>query len=125
MSDHETSLAPERYAAADLITFASHLMQKVGLSQERSRIMAEILVEADLMGHSTHGLQLLAAYLRDLESGAMTKEGEPDVIADQGAAITWDGRNLPGPWLVSEAISLAIQRIAVHPVVTVVLRRSH
>src|SRR4051794_34118909 len=99
MSDHESSLASERYAADDLVLFAAQLLQKGGLPVERVRIVAEILVEADLMGHSTHGLNLLAPYLRELESGAMAKEGEPEIIADQGAAITWDGRYLPGPWL--------------------------
>jgi L-lactate dehydrogenase len=77
------------------------------------------------MGHSTHGLQLLGAYLGELEAGSMAKEGEPGIIADRGSAITWDGRYLPGPWLIKQALDLAFERIREHPVVTVVIRRSH
>ena len=114
-----------RYNATDLIEFATALLQRAGLAEDRARVVAGILVEADLMGHTTHGLQLLAPYLRELESGMMAAEGEPDVIADHGAALTWDGRYLPGPWLVVQAMETAFERILANPVVTVVIGRSH
>jgi L-lactate dehydrogenase len=60
-----------------------------------------------------------------LETGTLAKEGEPEVIADKGAAITWDGKYLPGPWLIDQAMQLAFERIQHHPVVTVVIKRSH
>lgn len=113
------------YIASDLISFAAKLMQAVGLAQDRAQVVAEILVEADLMGHSTHGLQLLAAYLRELEADSMAKEGEPRIISDRCSAVTWDGRYLPGPWLIKRAMDLAFERIQEHPVVTVVIQRSH
>lgn len=115
----------ERYAAQELATFAAQLFERAGLPADRARIMADILVEADLMGHSTHGLQLLAPYLRELEAGSMSKEGDPVVVSDRGAAVTWDGCYLPGPWLVVEAINLACERVKLHPVVTVAIQRSH
>jgi len=55
----------------------------------------------------------------------MEKHGEPLVVADQGTALTWDGRYLPGPWLVREAIGIAQARLADAPVITFVIRRSH
>jgi LDH2 family malate/lactate/ureidoglycolate dehydrogenase len=55
----------------------------------------------------------------------MARTGEPEVIADLGSAVTWDGRRLPGPWLVKQAIALARERVREHPVVTVSVRRSH
>jgi LDH2 family malate/lactate/ureidoglycolate dehydrogenase len=83
------------------------------------------LVEADLLGHTTHGLQLAPAYLADLESGAMTARGEPEVVADRGATVTWDGRRLPGVWLTARATDLAVGRAPTYGVVTVVIRNSH
>ena len=125
MSNNAANSVETYYVASDLITFAARLMQALGLSQNRAQVVAEILVEADLMGHSTHGLQLLAAYLGELEAGTMTKEGEPTTIVDRGSAVTWDGRYLPGPWLVTQAMDLAFARIQEQPVVTVAIRRSH
>jgi L-lactate dehydrogenase len=117
--------SPTRYAASELLAFARRLLARAGLSHDRSGIVAEILLEADLMGHTTHGLQLLAPYLQALEAGTMTKEGEPEVLADHSSAATWDGRYLPGPWLVVKAMDFAMERVRSHPVVTVAIRRSH
>ena len=87
--------------------------------------MADVLLEGDLLGHTTHGLDLLARYLRELDEGRMTKDGEPQTLQDRGSALTWDGRRLPGPWLVKQAIGAARGRLASHPSVNVVIRRSH
>jgi LDH2 family malate/lactate/ureidoglycolate dehydrogenase len=113
------------YSAAGLVAFAQSLLERAGLEPEKARIVAETLVEGDLLGHTTHGLALLAGYLADIEKGGMTKAGEPRVIADFPAAITWDGHKLPGPWLVRRALDLAAERAQINGTCTVVIRRSH
>lgn len=87
--------------------------------------MAEVLVEGDLLGHTTHGLDMLARYLREIDEGRMARTGDPVTLNDGGCALTWDGCTLPGPWLTRQAIAAARQRLAQFPVVTVVIRRSH
>jgi L-lactate dehydrogenase len=119
------SVDERRYRADALVLFAIALLEAAGLASERARAVAEILVEGDLLGHTTHGLDLLPHYLQELAHGAMAAAGEPEVIADAGAALTWDGHKLPGPWLVRRAIAEARSRILAHPVVTVVIGRSH
>jgi L-lactate dehydrogenase len=114
-----------RYNAEDLRRFATALLERVGLEAEKSAAVADILVEGDLLGHTTHGLQLLALYLSELEGGRMTKAGEPRVIADHPAAVTWDGRRLPGQWLTLRGIEVAIERARSLGTGTVVIRRSH
>ena len=116
---------PARYPAVALVTFARALLEKSGLDADKAQTVAEILVEGDLLGHHTHGLQLLPGYLADLEKGGMTKVGEPRVIADFPAAVTWDGLRLPGPWLTVRAIDLAMARAKINGTCTVVIRRSH
>jgi LDH2 family malate/lactate/ureidoglycolate dehydrogenase len=113
------------YRAEALIDFATGLLTAAGLPRQKADAVAAILVEGDLMGHSTHGLALLAPYLGELASGSMTGEGEPDVVADAPAAVTWDGRRLPGPWLVLQAMALATERARRCGTGTVVIRRSH
>ena len=115
----------ERFDAAALRQFGEALLMASGLASDRARDVAEVLLEGDLLGHTTHGFALLPAYLKALQDDTMEKHGEPAVVADHGEALTWDGRYLPGPWLVRRAIRIAGERLAVHPVVTVVIRRSH
>jgi LDH2 family malate/lactate/ureidoglycolate dehydrogenase len=114
-----------RYPASELTAYATALLRGAGLDQEKAATVADILVEGDLLGHTTHGLQLLAPYLTDLEKGKMTKEGEPTVLADFPAAVTWDGRRLPGPWLTVRALALATERARRNGACTIVIRRSH
>lgn len=114
-----------RYRAADLVRFATELFAAAGCDGDKPAIIATGLVEADLLGHSTHGLQLAPAYLRDLQSGSMSPVGGPEVVADRGPAITWDGRRLPGVWLTAKAVDFAIERATAHGLATVVIRRSH
>jgi L-lactate dehydrogenase len=114
-----------RYAAAALTDTATRLLMAAGLDDDKAGAVAAILVEGDLMGHNTHGLALLAPYVAELESGAMTRDGAPGVIQDRPAAVTWDGRRLPGPWLVLRAMALATERARQCGTGTVVIRRSH
>ncbi|SDR71394.1 Ldh family oxidoreductase [Opitutus sp. GAS368] len=116
---------PDRYHATELGAFACALLVRAGLDKDKATIVADILLEGDLLGHNTHGLALLAGYLADLEKGVMTKTGEPRVIADFPAAVTWDGNRLPGPWLVTRALDVAVPRARQNGTCTVVIRRSH
>lgn len=114
-----------RYRADELVRFATALLDRAGLESDKSKVVAQILVEGDLLGRNTHGLHLLAPYLNDLEKGSMTRSGSPRVIADFPAAVTWDGMRLPGAWLTVRAIDLALERAKTCGTCTVVIRRSH
>jgi L-lactate dehydrogenase len=121
-----TAAAPRtRHGASALIEFAQSLLLAAGMPPDRARDVAEILVEADLLGHDTHGLQLLATYLQHIETGQMTIEGEPVTLSDRGAVIAWDGQRLPGPWLVLRAMELAAERSRTYGTGTVTIGRSH
>ena len=114
-----------RYEPNALHDFATRLLRGAGLPEERAGVVAGVLLEGDLLGHTTHGLDLLGRYLRELDEGRMARDGEPLTLQDRGSALTWDGRRLPGPWLVKKAIAAASGRLGSHPSVTVVIRRSH
>ena len=116
---------PNRYRADDLVLFASALLENAGMPRDRARTMADVIVEGDLLGHDTHGLDQLAGYLVQIDEGLLATEGEPEVVADLGAALTLDGHRLPGHWLVKRAIAEARSRILAHPVVTIVIGRGH
>ena len=117
-------MSSERYAYDSLITFATGLCTALGLSQARAATHARVLAEADLMGHTTHGLAMLAGSLGGLESGRLANTGEPTVLTDSGSVLLWDGNLLPGTWLVTEAIEQGMKRLTEHPVMTICIKRS-
>ena len=60
-----------RYRVADLIEYATALFAAAGCDGDKPAAIAAGLVEADLLGHTTHGLQLAPAYLRELDGQTM------------------------------------------------------
>jgi len=114
-----------RYPCAALMQFATTLLARTGLDGAIARDVAEVLVEGDLLGHDTHGLALLAPYLAEIEKGGMARSGSYDVLNGRGASAVWDGKRLPGPWLVLRAMDEATRMAREHGTGTVVIRRSH
>lgn len=114
-----------RHDAAALTAFACALLARVQLRDDMARDVAHVLVEGDLMGHTTHGLALLPAYLDALERGTMGRDGAPQVVSARAAAEAWDGARLPGPWLVLRALEKATALAATQGSGTVSIRRSH
>ena len=111
--------------AGRLVEFAHALLAKAGMRDDMARDVAEILVDGDLMGHTTHGLAQLAGYLGELDKGAMRKDGAQIVVTSRPATQAWDGQRLPGPWLVLRAMDAAAAMAASQGSGTVSIRRSH
>ncbi len=108
-----------------LIEFATSALVACGLEVDKARTTARVLVEGDLLGHSTHGLALLPGYCEALQNGSMCHSGQHTVLNARGATALWDGRRLPGPWLVEQAISHAKELACTFGASTVVIRHSH
>jgi LDH2 family malate/lactate/ureidoglycolate dehydrogenase len=114
-----------RHPAPALVAFARALLGKAGVRDDIAHDVARVLVDGDLLGHTTHGLALLPAYLAEIGKGAMRGNGAPRVVSSRAAAQTWDGQRLPGPWLVLRALDAAASMATDAGTGTVVIRRSH
>ncbi|WP_108663803.1 Ldh family oxidoreductase [Acuticoccus kandeliae] len=107
-----------------LTTFTSALLQAAGMEAEKADIVAEVIVEGDLIGHHTHGVSMVPTYLSDLRDGRMTGRGDIEIIHRHGACATWDGKRLPGHWLIRRALEEACAFVAEHGVATVAIFNS-
>jgi L-lactate dehydrogenase len=58
------STDPSRYRAADLVDYAAALFAAAGCDGDKPATIAAGLVEADLLGHTTHCLKLAPSYLK-------------------------------------------------------------
>ncbi|WP_136684907.1 Ldh family oxidoreductase [Falsirhodobacter xinxiangensis] len=113
------------HTADHLRDLALDLFNRAGLAPEKAASVARFLVEADLMGHTTHGLALAPWYLQSIRDGVMTKDGTPEIVSDRGAAVCWNGKRLPGAWLVEQGLLLACERAVEHGTCTLVIGDSH
>jgi L-lactate dehydrogenase len=120
-----TTPDPLRFEVEALMNYATSLLAAASMPLDRARDVAGVLVEGDLLGHDTHGLDLLSPYMADIEAGRMTVHGEPVVVNDRPAVLTWDGRRLPGPWLTLRAMEEATRRARTYGTGTVSIRRGY
>lgn len=116
---------PARYDVDQLRSFARELAGRAGMRPDIARDVADVLLDADLLGHTTHGLALLSPYLDEIAEGRMAKDGEPKVRSRRAASEMWDGERLPGPWLTLRALDRAAAMARNCGTGTVVIRRSH
>ena len=108
-----------------LTNFYTSIFIKLGMDAEKAKDTSEILVEADMMGHSTHGVRLLPLYIKDIEVGSMNVSGSQIILNDTGNCITIDGNKLPGIWLTKSGLKLSSDRAQIHGVSTVLIKNSH
>ena len=120
-----SSDGPTRYGVDALRSFARALTSRAGMRSDIARDVADVLLDADLLGHTTHGLALLSPYLDEVAAGRMAKDDKPEVLSQRAATETWDGKRLPGPWLTLRALDRASAMAHECGTGTVVIRRSH
>ena len=113
------------YAPEALNRIAREILEATGVPSEPAAAVASGLLQADLYGHRTHGLQLLGDYVEAIEEGSMTRDGAPEVVSSHGAVETWDARRLPGVWTTGLAIDRATVIADQLGLGAVALRRSH
>lgn len=118
-------MSSARHDAATWRAFATALFSAAGMDDEKAGTVADLLVLTDMMGRRTHGLAMAPLYLADIAKGGMTVTGVPEVVSANGAAAVWDGRYLPGLWLMRRAIETASSTARVYGVSAIAIRRSH
>lgn len=100
------------------------ILTNVGFYPEHASAMATTFLEADLMGYSTHGLQLLSANIGWLEKGETNIGAEIEVLNDLPACFLWDAHFLPGPYVMHRALDEMVARVRQQGIVTAVIKRS-
>ena len=109
----------------NLIKFCKNILIKLNMDSDKAHATSEILVEADMMGHSTHGVRLLPNYVSDIEKGIMNVSGNYKIISEKKSNITIDGKLLPGIWLTQEGLKIGIEKAKDYGVSTVTIGNSH
>jgi LDH2 family malate/lactate/ureidoglycolate dehydrogenase len=101
------------------------VLGSLGVPDADAALVADSLVQADLWGHSSHGVLRLPWYAARLRSGAMSARTDPAVLADTGPLVLLDGRDGVGQVLADRARETAVQRARAHGVGVVGVRNSN
>jgi LDH2 family malate/lactate/ureidoglycolate dehydrogenase len=108
-----------------LSDFAAAVYGQAGVPEDDARLLADTLVQADLWGHSSHGVMRLGWYLARLRTGAMQAVTKPEFVIDGGAIAVIDGHHGIGQVLAARAADEAIARAKAHGIAAVGVRNSN
>ncbi|MDF1794619.1 MAG: malate/lactate/ureidoglycolate dehydrogenase [Thalassobaculaceae bacterium] len=108
-----------------LTEIVATMMKGAKSSPEEARAIAENLVQANLMGHDSHGVGLAPRYMKHALSGTMNPGARPSVVTDNGAYLLLDGNMGYGQTVCREAMEMAIGRARQSGVCIMGLRRTH
>jgi hydroxycarboxylate dehydrogenase B len=111
-------------AAAPLRDLVETIFARAGSAAAEAQAVADHLIEANLMGHDSHGVIRVAPYIELLRSGKWAANRHAEIVKDAGAVVVVDGGQGIGQVIAKEAIELGIARARAHGVAVVGVRNS-
>lgn len=101
------------------------LVAAAGSDEAEAVMVADHLLRANLTGHDSHGVGMLATYLKSIKAGLLKPNTAVTRISDSGAILVFDGGRGYGQRVAREAMDLAIERCRETGVVLMALRNAH
>ena len=88
-----------------LVEFGVDFMSRLGVPGETARYAAQIVVETEAMGRTTHGIVQYRAIYESLKSG-IVPDAEPEIVRQRPASVLMDGTRCLGVASAKRAIEL-------------------
>lgn len=130
--DTESSFSPNSIGAPNLTPYrpeslralAASLAEAAGVRATDAALLAELLVEADIQGTSTHGISRLAIYLRRIQKGLIDPRADLGAVEWRGGAAAIDAANGLGQVQACRMLDLLIERARTTGVAAATIRNS-
>jgi LDH2 family malate/lactate/ureidoglycolate dehydrogenase len=110
--------------APDLRGYVAGIFEGHGVPADHAAIVANNLVDADLRGVDSHGVNLVALYCKRLDDGHMAKSAEVQTVRDDDTTALLDGGLGLGQIAGMQALDLAVTKAKAHGVAAVGVRES-
>jgi LDH2 family malate/lactate/ureidoglycolate dehydrogenase len=107
----------ERAVIADVLA-------RLGANERERAIQADLLVEADLRGHHSHGLQRLPVLAARIQNGLIKLNVTPEYTWTADSVLSVDGKDGLGPFVADSALELAKGPLSQRGIVAVAIRNS-
>jgi hydroxycarboxylate dehydrogenase B len=111
--------APDRLAA-----FAKDIFRAAGSDAEEAATIADHLVEANLVGHDSHGAVRIRKYVDWARAGMVLPNRHVEIVVDRGVSALLDGGFGYGQVIGKEAMEIAAARARVGGFAVVAIRNA-
>lgn len=126
--EREPPIPPSEYVRVkhtEIGEFVSKIFAAAGLMIDDARIVTDVLVTADLMGISSHGIQRVRRYIDGLLRCCVNPRPKMKVERDYGATALLNADNGLGHIAGVKAIEIAVEKARKYGVSLVLVRNSH
>jgi uncharacterized oxidoreductase len=118
--------SPTHTIALDALHSAMQLLVRgFGSDEAEVRAVCSNLIEANLMGHDSHGIGMLPRYADSFIEGGLKPNQHVRTLLDAGALLRLDGQAGFGQVVGGEAMALGIARARMHGCCVMALGNAH
>jgi len=93
-----------------LEAFCNAVFQGYGFSPAESRQITDVLLEADLCGIESHGVQRLIRYHKEITQGMVKPDAKPEIVTQTPLSAVIEGHDAMGQLMGIQAMELAISK---------------
>ncbi len=112
-------------AAAELEAFITRCLAALGVPGPDAEQVARLMLEADLLGHDTHGVFRLGQYVDRLRDGGCNPRAAPRVVRETVATALIDGDDGLGHLAMQQACAVAMAKARTAGIGWVGIRRGN
>ena len=98
------------FTAEELTTVCLNVFQKLKIPAGEAEVVTKSMVDANRVGHDSHGVIHLSKYVRELEAGLIQPGAPTEVLHESASIAVLNGNWGFGPVIATRAVELAIQK---------------
>lgn len=105
--------------------FCIRVFRGYGFTPQESTQITDVLLDADLCGIESHGIQRLIRYHKEITEGMVKLDAKPEIVKQTPLAATIEGNDAMGQPLSVKAMELAMEKARQYGVGMVAVRNSN
>jgi len=98
------------FTAEELTEICLNVFQKLNISRAEAEVVTKSMVDANRVGHDSHGVIHLPKYVRELKDGLIQPDAPTEILHESASVAVLDGNWGFGPVIATRAVELAIQK---------------
>ena len=113
------------FTSEQLANTIAQILAAAGTSPANAQLVAELLAEANLTGHDSHGLIRIPQYLKSVEEGELVPDAEVEVVQDNTLTAIVDGHRGFGQVVMSRAVQVGLDKAGERGLAAVAVRNAN
>ena len=98
------------FTAEELTAICLNVFEKLNIPTAEAEVVTRSMVDANCVGHDSHGVIHLSKYVRELEAGLIQPGAPIETLHESASIAVLDGNWGFGPVIATRAVELAIRK---------------